>query len=299
MTLPIATILIIVFTVWASWRGFTSGLFIDSYVFSPVSVLRRGQYHRLVTAGFLHTGWIHLLVNMFSLYAFGVGIESSFGAHILLLVYFASIIGGNLLSLFLHRQDEGYLALGASGGVCGVIFAAIFLTPGIGIMIFPLPIAIPAWLFAIVFILVSFLGMSGQLGNIGHDAHLGGALVGLGVITALYPSVVVRSPWLFLAVTGLSAALFAYEYWHPSYLRGAAPFSADHWRRVVAGYRSRAGERRRRNDDAILERLLDKVSNSGLNSLNPGERADLEQISRRRKEEETRQREAGRGQYWR
>src|SRR3954454_14958115 len=170
------TILTIAVTVYFSVLGFKSGAFVERFIFCPQYILRDKQYYRLITSGFLHADWLHLLFNMYSLYAFGRNLELLMGPTKFLGIYFASIIGGNLLSLFLHRHHV-YRAYGASGGVCGIIFASIFLT-GSGVYIFL--ISIPGWLYAILFLIGSFYGIKNARDNIGHDAHLGGAIIGLG-----------------------------------------------------------------------------------------------------------------------
>lgn len=236
--LTIATLLVVGVTVYTSYRAFQSPAFMNSLMFSPVHVLRYKQYHRMVTSAFIHADWLHFFFNMFTLYSFGSGIELIFGPHVFLLIYFSSIIGGSLLSLYLHRHHD-YRALGASGGVCGVIFASIFLLPGGAVMIFPLPIPIPSWLYAILFIVVSFFGMRSHAGNIGHDAHLGGALVGLLVATVLHPEIIRESPVLYAAVVVISGALFVYAYKCPLYLQTANPFTSEYWRQLWWNLRRR------------------------------------------------------------
>src|SRR5438132_1953076 len=157
-----------------SWLGFRSRAFEEKYIFEPEAILAWKEYYRLLTSGFLHAGWWHLLVNMLSLYLLGRYVELVFGAGHFLLIYFGPIIGGNLLSVYVHRHHE-YRAYGASGGVCGIIFAHILMFPTGGISMFFIPVAIPGWLYALGFMLISFYGMKEHnRGNIGHDAHLGG-----------------------------------------------------------------------------------------------------------------------------
>src|SRR5437773_9079836 len=121
---------------------------------------------------------------MLSLYLFGRYVEFSFGAGHFLLIYFGAIIGGNVLSLYVHRHHE-YHAYGASGGVCGIIFSYIFLFPGSGISVFPLPVSVPAWLYAILYFVGSIWALKRQTDNISHDAHLGGAIIGLWTTAAV------------------------------------------------------------------------------------------------------------------
>jgi len=204
---PILTYLIIVLTGIFTYQGFrNTGLFYR-YLFEPVAVLKRREYERLITSGFLHADWMHFAFNMFSLYSFGQYLETSYGLQSLLIIYVASIVGGNLLALAIHRKDM-YRALGASGGVCGVIFASVFLLPGGSIFIFPLPIPIPSWLFAILFLGISIYGIRTRRGNIGHDAHLGGALVGLAVTFLLWPHLVLHQWPLAVVILAVSALFF-------------------------------------------------------------------------------------------
>ncbi len=205
------TIGIIVLTSLVSIAGFRSAAILDRFVFDPRRILRGGEHVRLLSSGLLHADVGHLVVNMFSLYSFGGPLESEYGAAALAAIYFSAILGGNLLSLWLHR-GESYLALGASGGVCGVVYAAIFLFPGGSVMVLPIPVPIPSYLYAVLFIFISFFGMRRRWGNVGHDAHLGGAVIGLAVATALYPEIVRTNPVLWSIVMAVSAILFVYLY---------------------------------------------------------------------------------------
>jgi hypothetical protein len=234
----------------------------------------------------LHLNWLHLLFNMFSLYSIGFAIELAFGFPMFLIIYLGSIVGGSLLSLYLHRNHYGYQALGASGGVCGVIFAFIFLFPGAPMGFFF--IRLPSWLFAILFILVSFFGLRNQLGGIGHDAHLGGAIIGLLITTALRPAIVVESPVLYFIVIGLSVALFVYLYRNPLYVPGSNPFSPAYWRRrwreAQAGRQARNKAQQEWEDKQTMDRLLTKISRSGMESLTAAEMRKLKAISKRMRE---------------
>ena len=270
------------FTVYWSYRGFTRPGFRDRYIFSPTRILWDRQYYRLLSCGFLHLNWMHLFFNMLSLYSVGFAIELAFGIHVFLIIYLGSIVGGSLLSLYLHRNHHSYLALGASGGVCGIIFAFIFLFPGATMGFFFIPL--PGWLFAILFILISFFGLRRQLGNIGHDAHLGGAIIGLLITTALRPSIVVQSPILYAVVVGLSAVLFIYLYKNPLFMPGSAPFSPAYWRRKRAEAQARKRARQEQEDKETLDRLLTKISRSGMESLTAAEMRRLKAISKRMRE---------------
>ncbi len=132
-----------------------------------------------------------------------------------LVIYFTAIVGGNLVSLYLHRHEPGYRALGASGGVSGVMFSVIFLFPHGSIQLMFIPIPIPSWLFAIAFVVGSYIALRGRVGNIGHDAHIGGALCGLAAAVSLFPDIPVRQPLLFVAVVVISLGLIWHAKTHP------------------------------------------------------------------------------------
>jgi membrane associated rhomboid family serine protease len=279
---PIATVGVMAFTLYWSYRGFTSPGFRDRYIFSPARILGNRQYYRLLSCGFLHLNWLHLLLNMFSLYSVGFAIELAFGFPTFLIIYLGSIVGGSLLSLYLHRNHHGYRALGASGGVCGIIFAFIFLFPGTWMSFFFIPL--PSWLYAILFILVSFFGLRNQLGGIGHDAHLGGAIIGLLITTALRPTIVVESPVLYFVVIGLSVALFVHLYRVPLYMPGSNPFTPACWRRRWREVQARSKAKQEWEDKETMDRLLTKISRSGMESLTAAEMRTLRAISKRMRE---------------
>jgi hypothetical protein len=142
----------------------------------------------------------------------------------------------------------------------------------------------PSWLYAILFILVSFFALRNQWGHIGHDAHLGGAIVGLLITTAMYPSIVVISPVLYAIVMGLSVILFIDLYRNPFYLPGRNPFRLSYWRNRSADARARRQAKQEKDDRETLDRLLIKISRSGLDSLTPLEKRKLEGISKRLRE---------------
>lgn len=164
-----------------SYKGFEDKTFFEKYLFQMDKVLYQKQYYRLVTSGFLHGDWSHLLFNMMSLYSFSNILEDSIGPTKLLIIYFASLLGGDMLALVIHNGRGNYRAVGASGAVCGIIFAAIALFPEIKIY------TMPGWIFGVGYALYTIYGIRSNLGNIGHEAHLGGALIGLVTAIILEP----------------------------------------------------------------------------------------------------------------
>lgn len=186
-------LLLIVVNIIVSYKGLKDHSFFDRYSFEVDNILVYKDYKRLVTSGFLHVSWMHLLFNMFALYAFAGSLEARMGPSSFLTLYFAGLIGGNLLSLMIHRHHGDYSAVGASGAVCGIIFASIAIFPGMKIGFFGLPLSIPGWAFGLLYVLYSIYGIRSKRDNIGHEAHLGGALIGMLVAVCMVPEVVAEN----------------------------------------------------------------------------------------------------------
>ncbi|MDB6065859.1 MAG: Rhomboid family protein [Pedosphaera sp.] len=274
--IPLATAAIIAITAVVTLMGFKNPVFMNHLIFEPRAILRDKESYRLVTSGFLHGDWMHFAFNMFSLYSFGRNIEFVWGWSSFLFIYFASIIGGGLLALFLHRNHE-YRAYGASGGVCGVIFASIFLFPGGGVSMFMMPFSIPSWLYAILFLAGSFYGIKRASDNIGHDAHLGGAIIGLLTTTLLYPEIIKYNPKLYAAVMTISVALLIYLIRNPMFLPLNSYIGSSRQQRQPAPAPALSREEEEERVNAVLE----KVSVSGIQSLTKAEHGMLLEASRK------------------
>jgi membrane associated rhomboid family serine protease len=193
---------IIASTVLISLYGFYNNSSYEKCIFSVQGVLFKREYYRLITSQFFHIDWAHLIFNMFSLYSFARHVELIYGIPVTALVYFGSAIGGDILALILHRKNMHYRSVGASGAICGIIFASIFLLPGGSVIVFPIPIPIPSWLFAILFILATIYGIGRGASDIGHEAHLGGALSGLIIAILIRPDILyIHYVLLLLVIT--------------------------------------------------------------------------------------------------
>jgi membrane associated rhomboid family serine protease len=150
----------------------------------PYQIVHDKRYYQVITSAFLHANFMHLFFNMFALYTFGSFLEGFFisnfgsfeGSLYFLLIYFISLISGSILTVIFHYNDPGYVAVGASGAVSGIVFSYIIFFPQSMLYVFFIPM--PAYLFAFLWIAFSVYGMKSKLGNIGHEAHLGGAIGG-------------------------------------------------------------------------------------------------------------------------
>lgn len=186
--LHLVTIIIIGINILISFKGFNDDSFFQKYKFN-IGDLKRGAKYQVFTSGFLHVDTTHLFVNMLTLYFFANVVIFGIGSTGFILVYLVSLILGNLLSWFFHKEELHYSAVGASGAVMGVLYSAILLRPDMMLGLFFI-IPIPAYVFGIGYLLYTIYGMKRRLGNIGHDAHFGGAVGG-------YILTLILAPWVF------------------------------------------------------------------------------------------------------
>ena len=174
------TFAIIAVTVLVSWQAFERPRLLQRLVLWPPAIDRQHQYDRLLTHGFLHADWSHLLFNMLTLYFFGRLIEQFMtdmrGPLVFPLFYLSAIVIAILPTYLRHRHDPHYTSLGASGAVSAVLFAFILLKPWSLIFI---PVPVPAVLYAVGYVGYSFWKDRQGGGNINHNAHLSGAIYGV------------------------------------------------------------------------------------------------------------------------
>jgi len=179
------TIVIIAANVLMSYKGFKDTSFFHQYCFK-IGDIKRGENIRFLSSAFLHVDPTHLFVNMLTLYFFAEPILLFLGIPGFLVVYFGSLILGNLLSYYFHKDEYYYTAVGASGAVVGVLYATILLQPDMMLGLFFI-IPMPAYVFGIGYLLYSIWGMKNKRDNIGHDAHFGGAMGGFFITLFLAP----------------------------------------------------------------------------------------------------------------
>jgi membrane associated rhomboid family serine protease len=266
---------ILIVTFLVSYKGFTDHAFFVRYSFQVDRVLVHKEYQRLITSGFLHVGWLHLIFNMVTLNAFSSGVEAYLGPFSYLVIYIASLVGGNLFALLVHRNHGDYSGVGASGAVCGVIFAGMALFPGMDIAPFGI-IAIPGWLYAIVFVLVSIYGIKSKSDNIGHEAHLGGALVGMLVAIVMRPSSLVDNYMTILLILVPTVAFIFVIIRKPHFLLVDNFFYKTHPHFTVDDRYNLE----RNNRQQEIDRILEKIHKRGMNSLTKREKDLLNEYSR-------------------
>lgn len=193
--IDLVTIIIIAANVIISMKGFNDQSFFEKYKFN-IAGIRSGEQIRMFSSAFLHGDFSHLLFNMLTLYFFAGVVIMQIGVVKFLILYIVSLLAGNLLSFFFHKDNPHYSAIGASGAVMGVLYSAILFYPDMSLFLFFIPIPIPAWLFGMAYLLYSIYGMKRQLGNIGHDAHIGGAIGGYVLTLIFAPYLFTQNLWI-------------------------------------------------------------------------------------------------------
>jgi membrane associated rhomboid family serine protease len=292
------------FTIWTTYKGLNNASIQRRYKFDIDSILLDKQYERLITSGFLHVNWIHLGFNMIVLYMFAeslgyvfMGMPPVKAVIYFLIIYFGSMIGGNALALYIHRNHGDYHAVGASGAVNGLIYALIVFAPSIQIWF------IPGVLFGLLYIAYSIYGIKSQADNIGHEAHLGGAMVGILLAVILQPQVLSTHAWV-VAVLLLPTAIFLYlVVSRPAFLLIPTSYSFSRPRfrapRKSKPSASSAGRKKQAvpvgkskiipfnpphkkvavTKEEELNQLLDRVKEIGFDQLSTQERQRLKELS--------------------
>ncbi len=204
------TLIIIVVTSLISIYAFSDANFFEKWKHNPYIEDKNRQYYRLLTSGFLHGGWPHLIINMIVLYSFGSYVESKFteifgpgqGELLLLLLYVSAIIVADLPTLRKYKDAPGFSSVGASGAVSALLFACILFNPWAS---FELYFAIPirAIVFGVLYLVYSQWASRNQHDNTDHEAHFYGAVYGVlftvalgsNIFTDFVNMLVHESPW--------------------------------------------------------------------------------------------------------
>jgi len=241
---------------------FTGTWFFRAFAFAPSTAL--AQPWTFVTYAFVHAGFLHLAFNMLMLFFFGPAVEERMGGRAFIGYYLFCGLGGAALSFAIALLAPVAPFVGASGAVLGVALAFALNWPDAPILVFPLPVPIKAkWLILGLAVVNLVPAVLLAQDGVAHLAHLGGLLFG------------------FLYLRGATLA-------------AGAPRSTPQRRtraRARSGQSGAEGGRRRessrrpasRPDETIqakIDRLLDKISATGIDSLTPEERQLLAERSR-------------------
>ncbi|RYE12820.1 MAG: rhomboid family intramembrane serine protease [Sphingobacteriales bacterium] len=186
---PVASILFVL-TIITTLFGFNNANAQNNMILHPYSVARKKNVYTLITSGFIHNDWMHLFFNMFSFYAFAFQLESIIGHWEFLVLYMVSLVLSDLPTVYKNRDNYHYRSLGASGAISAIVFSFILYSPKSELMIMPIPVAIPAYIFGGLYLLYCTYASKYSQDKINHDAHLYGALAGIIITIILNPGVI-------------------------------------------------------------------------------------------------------------
>ncbi|HEY1045337.1 MAG TPA: rhomboid family intramembrane serine protease [Bacteroidia bacterium] len=275
--LPFVTYSLIGLNLLISIYGFRNISFLDQYKFSIEGVLLYRSYSRMIVSGFLHVDWKHLFFNMLTLLIFGEYLELSVGHLNFLLIFTIGLLSGNLFALAVHRQHADYSAVGASGAVSAILFAVMVMEPNSKMGLLLIPLYVPAWLFCALYVLMTIIGVKRAHGNIGHEAHLGGAFAGMLVLVLILPDVL-RSNLLYFLLFAIPIGFFiVYVVMNPNYLILARIKNSDIRRKS----KDELYNEKRVSKQLEIDAILDKINSKGMASLTKSEKNALEEFSKR------------------
>lgn len=180
------------FTGLITYRSFKDEVLRSKLIFNPYLVFAKKEWFRLISHGFIHADTSHAFFNLFALWMFGSNVEGYFDSYFggkatlyFLLLYVGGIVAASLVSLEKHKNNPYYNALGASGAVSAVVFSAILMEPKMQMGLIFFPVMIDGWIFGILYLAYSSYMSKKGADNIGHDAHLWGAVYGF-LITLVF-----------------------------------------------------------------------------------------------------------------
>lgn len=265
----ILVLIYLVFTLRASYnRGFQ-----QRHTLGAQAVLVERGYGRLWTASLVHTDVRYFLLNMSVLLWFGYGIEQAMSVADFLFLYSLSTLGGSLIALYVCRHDDTTEAVGAAGGISGFIFASIALFPSWMLPLPGLTWEVPAWPVAVLFVAASVLGPRWYYNTMRHEAHLGGAMVGLLAAPLLAPEALQSTLWITIGILAPTVIIF--------YLYVKRPLSpvVRSWSAFDQAYPFVEKETSYASVEEEMDSLLDRISECGYQNLSDYEKERLQYIS--------------------
>lgn len=168
---------------------------INKFLFRPYFFLREKQYDTMIMSGFIHADTTHLLFNMITFFFFAFPLERFLGTGKFVALYLAGLVVSHTCTWYKERDNPQYASLGASGAISAVLFAYIVYFPSTMLLVFFIPM--PAMVFALLYVGYSWWASKNANDRINHDAHLCGALSGLGFVAVTDPGAFSRLVSMF------------------------------------------------------------------------------------------------------
>jgi membrane associated rhomboid family serine protease len=203
------TTLIVIITAITSYMGFQKVDFLLRFKHWPYREKKHGEWYRFVSSGFLHGGWLHLLINMIVFWQFGLSVESAYASFFgptmgkiwFLVLYITTIIVADISTYIKHKDNYAFSSIGASGAVSGILFIYILMLPWNTLYLWGI-LPIPALLVGVGYLWYSHRAAGQSSSRIDHDAHFYGAVYGVVFTLILKPEMalhfwqaVQQPPW--------------------------------------------------------------------------------------------------------
>ncbi len=154
--------------------------FLEACMLHPYSIYRKSKIYTLLSSGFVHANFGHLLFNMLTFYFFSFILERVYiGTVSFWILYLAGVLLCDLPTLIKNRNNPGYYSLGASGAISAVLFCWIIYNPTSHISLMIIPFGIPAFVFGPIYLIYCTIASDRQWNNVNHDAHFYGAITGI------------------------------------------------------------------------------------------------------------------------
>lgn len=184
-TTPAAMIIFVVTIGLSLYTMYKDQSLYGKLIMHPYSLVRDNRWFTIISSGFIHGDLFHLMFNMVSFYFFAFSLENIVGTTNFLIIYFGSMIIGDIPSIIKYKDNYEYRSLGASGGISGVIYSFIVFFPMGTIYAFFIPM--PAFVFAILFLAYGWFMSRRGMDFINHSAHNWGAIAGFVLTLLLKP----------------------------------------------------------------------------------------------------------------
>jgi membrane associated rhomboid family serine protease len=179
--------LILIITVLISMQAMQNAELKERWMYSPYLVKHNHQGYRIFSHIWIHADVAHLFFNMFSLYALGGMLEMELmyeygrvkGELHFAIIYLLGGLFATLIPYIRNHENPAYRSIGASGAVSAIVFAAILWRPEMELQIIFIPISFKAYWFGLFYLAYEvYMDKRGNTG-IAHDAHIGGAILGI------------------------------------------------------------------------------------------------------------------------
>jgi membrane associated rhomboid family serine protease len=186
---PVASIIFVI-TIITSLIAFSSESLMAKLLLHPYSIYRGEKTYTIITSGFIHRDWMHLILNMYAYFCFAFRLETYLGHWQFGILYMVSLVFSDMPSIAKHKDDYWYHSLGASGAISAVVFSFILYEPLTKIGIMFIPIGIPAFIFGLLYLVYCWYASKQSRDAINHDAHFFGAISGIFITIILYHQII-------------------------------------------------------------------------------------------------------------